>query len=92
MNFRSISNQYHKAANKIAARGDKTGTLNQNQHRAIAYYRDTAVKVEALIHPDDSKESVWYLEGRAELEFKQTKKVTAASKMATPQELLAKAK
>ena len=68
MNFRSISNQYHKAANKIAARGDKTGTLNQNQHRAIAYYRDTAVK------------------------FKQTKKVTAASKMATPQELLAKAK
>lgn len=89
---RSIANQYHSAANAIAARGDKQGGLTVNQQKGITYYRACADKVEALIRPEDSEaEAVWSLESTAVASTGPTKKVTSADKAATPQELLEKA-
>lgn len=47
--YRAIANQYHAAANKLAARGDRQGALTVNQQKGIAYYRTAAEKVEALM-------------------------------------------
>lgn len=94
MSLRSIANQYHSAANKIAARAERQErNLTPNQSKAIAYYRISAEKVEALILPEDSEvESVWHLEGQERLATVHHSKVTSADKAATPQELLEKAK
>ncbi len=94
MSLRSIANQYHSAANKIAARAERQErNLTPNQSKAIAYYRISAEKVEALILPEDSEvESVWHLEGEERQVTAHHSKVTAADKAATPQELLEKAK
>jgi hypothetical protein len=86
--LRSIANQYHHAANRIAARADRTGTLTGNQKKAIDSFRDAASKIEALIRPEDSlpKETavvqVTSVAGPKKLK---------AHKAATPQELLEKA-
>lgn len=53
--LRSIANQYHRAANKLAARADRTGILTERQKLAIESYRDSAAKVEALIRPEDEQ-------------------------------------
>jgi len=91
-NLRSVANKYHAQANAIAARGDTAGKLTYGQHLAIAYYRETAAKVEALIRPEDSEAgAVWNLEGTDQPVVTHAK-VTAADKAATPQELLKKAK
>ncbi len=94
--LRSIANEYHTAANKIAARADRAEKpLTENQHRAIDFYRDSATKIEALILPEDSEmeESIWHLEGQERVaQAMSHKKVTSADKAATPQELIAKAK
>lgn len=94
MSLRSIANQYHSAANKIAARAERQErNLTPNQSKAIAYYRISAEKVEALILPEDSEvEAVWHLEGEERQVTTHHSKVTAADKAATPQELLEKAK
>jgi hypothetical protein len=47
--LRTIANQYHQAANKLAARADRVGELTNNQRKAIESFRDAAAKVEALI-------------------------------------------
>lgn len=90
--LRSIANQYHQAANKIAARADLTGSLTNNQRLAIESFRDAAVKVEALIRPEDSERTESALEVKAtEIARPQAPKVSTRDKAATPQELLEKA-
>lgn len=93
MSLRSVANEYHSAANAIAARADRAEQpLTVNQQKGIAYYRASAAKVEALIRPEDSEaETVWSLESAAVTSTGPTKKVTSADKAATPQELLEKA-
>lgn len=92
-NLRSIANEYHAAANAIAARAErKERNLTKNESKAIVYYRVSAEKVEALIRPEDSEpDSTWNLEGRETAAVGPSTKVTAADKAATPQELIAKA-
>lgn len=94
MSLRSIANEYHSAANKIAARAErKERNLTPNESKAIIHYRTSAEKVEALILPEDSEvESVWHLEGQERPTLVSHHKVTAADKAATPQELIEKAK
>jgi hypothetical protein len=91
--LRSIANQYHEAANRIAARADRVGELTNNQRLAIESFRDCAAKVEALIRPEDSERREEALEVQAETSAPTgpSKKVTARDKAATPQELLEKA-
>jgi len=93
--LRSIANEYHTAANKIAARADRAEKpLTENQHRAVDFYRESATKIEALILPEDSEtdEAVWHLEGQDRQPVSMShKKVTSADKAATPQELIKKA-
>ena len=86
--LRYIANQYHFAANKIAARADITGTLTNNQRIAIESFRDAAAKIEALIRPEDSiaKESTIEVTADAAAPAGPTK--FKAHKAATPQELL----
>jgi hypothetical protein len=95
-NLRSIANEYHTAANKIAARADRAEEpLTENQHRVIDFYRESAAKIEALIRPEDSEEdeAIWHLEGQERQPVAMShKKVTSADKAATPQELIEKAK
>jgi hypothetical protein len=94
-NLRSIANEYHSAANKIAARAErKERNLTQNESKAITFYRISAAKVEALILPEDSEpeEAVWHLEGQERHFVASHKKVSSADKAATPQELIEKAK
>lgn len=93
MSLRTIANEYHGAANKIAARAERRQrNLTPNESKAIAYYRISAEKVEALIRPEDSEgEAVWHLEGQAHQAVAHHSKVTAADKAATPQELIEKA-
>jgi hypothetical protein len=93
-NLRSIANEYHSAANAIAARAErKERNLTPNESKAIVYYRVNAEKVEALIRPEDSDtdEQVWHLEGQERHAVASHKKVSSADKSATPQELLKKA-
>lgn len=94
MNLRSIANEYHAAANSIAARAERQERgLTPNQQKAIEYYRASAEKVEALILPEDSEAGAsWALEGRATVASGKGLGVTSADKAATPQELLEKAK
>ena len=48
--MRTVVNQYHAAANSIAARAEREGrSLTANEQKGIAYYRASAEKVEALI-------------------------------------------
>ena len=93
MNLRTIANEYHGAANKIAARAERQQrNLTPNQSKVITYYRISAEKVEALIRPEDSEaEAVWHLEGQERQAVAHHSKVTASDKAATPQELIAKA-
>lgn len=90
--LRSIANQYHEAANKIAARADLVGELTNNQRLAIESFRDAASKVEALIRPEDSERAESVLEVKAsDVARTQAPKVSTRDKAATPQELLEKA-
>jgi hypothetical protein len=91
--LRSIANEYHAAANGIAARAErKERNLTPNESKAIVYYRFSAEKVEALIRPEDSEaEATWNLEGQERHYTSHAGKVTSADKAATPQELIAKA-
>ena len=93
-NLRSIANEYHRVANKIAARAERQErNLTPNQSKAITHYRISAEKVEALIRPEDSEvEAVWHLEGQERHFVASHKKVSSADKAATPQELIEKAK
>jgi hypothetical protein len=93
MNLRSIANEYHAAANAIAARAErKERGLTVNEQKGIEYYRASAEKVEALILPEDADAgSTWTLEGRATVATGKGPGVTSADKAATPQELLEKA-
>jgi len=93
MNLRTIANEYHGAANKIAARAERLQrNLTPNETKAITHYRISAEKVEALIRPEDSEtESVWHLEGQERPTVAHHSKVTSADKAATPQELIEKA-
>jgi hypothetical protein len=86
--LRSIANEYHHAANRIAARADRVGELTGNQKKAIESFRDCAAKVEALIRPEDlvPKQGV----EQAPQAVPAAKKLKA-HKAATPQELLEKA-
>jgi len=90
--LRSIANQYHQAANKLAARADRIGELTNNQRKAIESFRDAAVKVEALIRPEDSLVAETVIEVKADKTSVGTSsKVSTRDKAATPQELLEKA-
>ena len=91
--LRSIANQYHQAANKIAARADLVGELTNNQRKAIESFRDTAAKVEALVRPEDSQPKETALEIKADVTpaAGSSSKVSTRDKAATPQELLEKA-
>jgi hypothetical protein len=91
--LRSIANEYHAAANAIAARAErKERNLTQNESKAIVHYRISAEKVEALIRPEDSEaDATWNLQGREHAASGPSTKVTSADKAATPQELIAKA-
>ena len=65
MSLRSVANKYHAAANAIAARAERAEKpLTSNQQKGIAFFRDSAAKVEALILPEDSEtaEATWSLE------------------------------
>ena len=92
--LRTIANQYHHHANRIAARADRIGTLTDNQRKAIEGYRDAAVKIEALIRPEDSEPTSAAIEVQAEATAPvgPGKKVSTRDKAATPQELLEKAR
>ena len=90
--LRSIANEYHHAANRIAARADRAGELTENQRLAINQFRDSAAKIEALIRPEDSlpkPESQTHTTSL--IENLAPKKVKTRDKAATPQELLEKA-
>jgi hypothetical protein len=87
--LRSIANEYHHAANRIAARADRAGELTESQRKAIEQYRDSAAKVEALIRPEDSQPRQAEVHSTGEVPAP-TKKFKA-HKAATPQELLEKA-
>jgi hypothetical protein len=90
--LRSIANQYHQAANKLAARADRVGELTNNQRKAIESFRDAAVKVEALIRPEDSLVKETVIEVKADkTPVAGAPKVSTRDKAATPQELLEKA-
>jgi hypothetical protein len=91
--LRSIANQYHHAANRIAARADRVGELTENQRKGIESFRDAAAKIEALIRPEDSAGKITpelLAEGFAATITPAPKKFKA-HKAATPQELLEKA-
>jgi len=91
--LREIANQYHHAANRIAARADRTGILTDTQRKALNSYRDEASKIEALICPEDSlpkEQFETHTTSLIENLAPQTKKLKA-HKAATPQELLEKA-
>ena len=90
--LRSIANQYHHAANRIAARADRVGELTDNQRKGIESFRDAAAKIEALIRPEDSLSKVAEAHTSSLIEnLAPQKKVKARDKAATPQELLEKA-
>jgi len=92
--LRTVANEYHAAANAIAARAErKERNLTKNESKAIVYYRVNAEKIEALIRPEDSEESeaAWNLEGQEHHYAGPKAKVTSADKAATPQELIKKA-
>lgn len=91
--LRSIANEYHAQANSLAARAERQErNLTKNESQAIAYYRISAEKVEALILPEDSEaEATWNLEGRENPAFAPGTKVSTRDKAATPQELIQKA-
>lgn len=90
--LRSIANQYHQAANKLAARADRVGELTNNQRKAIDSFRDAASKVESLIRPEDAERAASVLEVKtSDVKPVQGPKVSARDKAATPQELLEKA-
>lgn len=96
---RSIANQYHHAANRIAARADRTGALTENQRKAIESFRDSAAKIEALIRTELTGGEITldtlaegYLASITPELVPVVKKVTTRDKAATPQELLEKAK
>jgi hypothetical protein len=90
--LRSIANQYHHAANRIAARADRTGTLTNNQRLAIESFRDCAAKIEALIRPEDSlPQPEFEVATTSLIENVGQPKKFKAHKAATPQELLEKA-
>jgi hypothetical protein len=89
--LRSIANQYHRAANRIAARADRVGELTENQRRAIESFRDCAAKVEALIRPEDSLPKDAIITTNIIENLTPQKKVKTRDKAATPQELLEKA-
>lgn len=91
--LRSIANQYHEAANKIAARADRVGELTNNQRKAIESFRTCAARVEALIRPEDSlpKEAALEIQAQETAPVGPGKKVSTRDKAATPQELLEKA-
>jgi hypothetical protein len=90
--LRSIANQYHSAANKIAARADRTGTLTDNQRKAIESFRDCAAKIEGLIRPEDSMpHEPFEVHTTSLIENLGQPKKFKAHKAATPQELLEKA-
>jgi hypothetical protein len=86
--LRSIANQYHEAANRIAARADRVGELTENQRKAIESFRDCAAKVEALIRPEDSERKQDIIEVQADVTPVEGPKKAKAHKAATPQELL----
>jgi hypothetical protein len=85
--LRSIANQYHHAANRIAARADRTGTLTDRQRKAIDSFRDAASQIEALIRPEDSEPKQVIAE-EVTVGSGQTLKKIKPIKAATPQELL----
>jgi len=85
--LRDIANQYHHAANRIAARADLKGELTNNQRLAIDSFRDCASKVEALIRPEDALRKQVITEEITVGSVGTTKKIKA-HKAATPQELL----
>jgi len=91
--LRAIATQYHTQANAIAAKGDIAGKLTPNQQAGIAYYRDCAAKVEALIRPEDEQaaDATWNLEGDTRPQAQNAHAVTTRDKAATPQELIKKA-
>jgi|SRR5271157_3944714 len=92
--LRTVANEYHAHANAVAARAERQErNLTANESKAIAHYRISAEKVEALIRPEDETDTLWMLEGnKARWVGKITDlKVTSADKAATPQELLRKA-
>jgi hypothetical protein len=89
--LRSIANQYHHAANKIAARADRRGELTESQRIAIESFRKSAEKIEALIRPEDSlPKPNSQAHTMSLIENIAPKKVTTRDKAATPQELLEK--
>ena len=89
--IREIANQYHHAANRIAARADRVGELTDNQRIAIEQYRECAAKIEALIRPEDSlPKDTGQVHSTSLIENLAPKKVKAI-KAATPQELLEQA-
>ena len=85
--LRSIANQYHEAANRIAARADRVGELTENQRKAIESFRECASKIEALIRPEDSERQET-VEVQGDVTPVQGPKKAKAHKAATPQELL----
>lgn len=93
--LRAVAAQYDRHASRIAASEwakRDGGPLLPEYEAAVKYYRAAGDAVRALIMPEDeqSSESSWNLEAEAEAAaFK--RKVTAADKAATPQELLKKA-
>jgi len=89
--LREIANQYHHAANRIAARADRVGELTDNQRIAIDQYRECAAKIEALIRPEDSlPKNTEQVHSTSLIENPAPKKAKAI-KAATPQELLEQA-
>lgn len=90
--LRSIANQYHHAANRIAARADRVGELTENQRKAIESLRDAAARVEALIRSEDLPPKPESQAKYAELieNLSPHKKRFKAHKAATLQELLEK--
>ena len=51
--LRSVANQFHAHANKLAARAEKAGKLSPSRAKAISHCRDAAAKIEAMISPED---------------------------------------
>jgi len=94
MGLRQTANQYHSHASKIARRrADKNGTLPARYMRAVEYYRDCAVRVEALIRPEDEtpEETAWQLESTRPGAIGFVPKFSGKDKVANPKELIEKA-
>ena len=91
--LRGIATRYHRQANKIAAKGDKTGRITAAQLATIDFYRDSAAKLEALVPAEDGTPSqVWNLEGQERVAQTPKHGVTTRDKAAHPKELIEKAK